>query len=64
MSLNAAQRAFMREWLERCIARLESQPPSAHRNQSIAVLQESLERYQEPSLRPVLTLIEGGRACG
>ena len=57
--LNRAQRAFMREWIERCIVRTEAQPPSHHRGQSIALLRQALARYQDA---PQLRVIAGGRA--
>jgi hypothetical protein len=56
--LNAVQRAYMREWLNSCIRRVQAQPPGARREQTLATLRRGLQRYEE---RPQLTVIAGGR---
>jgi hypothetical protein len=49
----------MREWLGGCVAKLERQPPSARRDQALAMLRQDLERYALEA--PRLRVIEGGR---
>lgn len=56
--LNTVQRAFMRDWLNNCIGSAQAQPPSVRRDQLLATLRKSLERYED---RPQLRLIVGGK---
>jgi hypothetical protein len=47
---NAVERAFMVEWLTRSIRSIETLPPSASRNLTLAQLHERVESYRSTNV--------------